>query len=55
MIINTQIPQNVDYENDCQSLPWVFPDRAFPVILLLLLAYYAYNLIQKLKMNTNKT
>ena len=34
MITNTQMPQYVDCENDCQSRPWVFPDRDF-------LAYYA--------------
>ena len=34
MITNTQMLQYVDCENDCQSHPWVFPDRDFP-------AYYA--------------
>ena len=30
MITNTQMPQYVDWENDCQSRPWVFPDQHFP-------------------------
>ena len=34
MITNTQIPQYVDCENDCQPRPWVFSNRDFP-------AYYA--------------